>query len=54
MKQPLKDPDSFSPLRISKIVSNLFCNSKLALKIALKDPFFISIEATLETDWQAK
>ncbi|MEK1854181.1 MAG: hypothetical protein AAAC48_20540 [Phyllobacterium sp.] len=47
MKQPLKDPDS-------KIVSNLFRNSKLALKIALKVPFFISIEAMLETDWKAK
>ena len=35
----------------TKIVSHLFRKGKMALKLAVKIPFFIDIEVTFETDW---
>ncbi|MEY9785419.1 hypothetical protein [Sinorhizobium fredii] len=35
----------------TKIVSHLFRKGKLALKLAVKVPFFIEVEISFETDW---
>ncbi|NRP90527.1 hypothetical protein SAMN02927900_05510 [Rhizobium mongolense subsp. loessense] len=39
---------------LGKIVSHLFRNGKLGLKIAVKIPFFADVEFNIETKWDRR
>ncbi|WP_187152410.1 hypothetical protein [Allorhizobium ampelinum] len=36
---------------LGKVIVHFFRKGKLGLKLAIKIPFFVKIEATFETDW---
>lgn len=36
---------------LGKVIGHFFRKGKLGLKIAIKVPFFVEIEASFETDW---
>ena len=39
---------------LGKVISHFFRKGKLALKLAIKIPFFVDIEVSLETDWNRR
>ncbi|NTB87797.1 hypothetical protein [Agrobacterium tumefaciens] len=39
---------------LGKVVVHFFRKGKLGLKLAIKIPFFVEIEASFETDWDRR
>lgn len=39
---------------LGKVIGHFFRKGKLGLKLAVKIPFFIEIEASFETDWNSR
>lgn len=39
---------------LGKVISHFFRKGKLGLKLAVKIPFFVEIEASFETDWNRR
>jgi hypothetical protein len=39
---------------LGKIIGHFFRKGRLGLKVAIKIPFFIDIEADFETDWNRR
>lgn len=39
---------------LGKVIGYFFRKGKLGLKLAIKIPFFIEIEASFETDWNSR
>ena len=39
---------------LGKVIVHFFRKGKLGLKLAIKIPFFIEIEASFETDWDRR
>ena len=39
---------------LNKVISHFLRKGKLALKLAIKIPFFVEIEISFETDWNRR
>ncbi|WP_413712582.1 hypothetical protein [Rhizobium sp. Rhizsp82] len=39
---------------LGKVLSHFFRKGKLGLKVAIKIPFFVEVEVSLETDWNRR
>ena len=39
---------------LGKVIVHIFRKGKLGLKLAIKIPFFVEIEASFETDWDRR
>ncbi|SCX22886.1 hypothetical protein DSM25558_3244 [Agrobacterium sp. DSM 25558] len=39
---------------LGKVIVHFFRKGKLGLKLAIKIPFFVEIEASFETDWDRR
>ncbi len=39
---------------LGKVICHFFRKGKLGLKLAVKVPFFVEIEASFETDWNRR
>ncbi|MFW8589139.1 hypothetical protein ACOJBM_43020 [Rhizobium beringeri] len=42
------------PRTLGKVICHYFRKGKLGLKLAIKIPFFVEIEASFETDWNRR